>query len=190
MTNASAIVAAQIAFFNESIIEISPNNGFTCKKNKATGKQYEQLMQSVGWEFHDEWCAYAAILACKVGYTTNKHPEVWKYFSRLADGNSQVMGRNAHADKFWPTGIVPRLGCIVIWAHGDSTTIGHTGLCIDVSADGQTFTTLEGNSSPPNSGNEREGYTIAKHVHTLNAPHSANRLNYVRSIYVVENLIS
>lgn len=190
MTNASAIVAVQTAIFNENIIEISPNNGFTCKDNPEAGEQYQVEMEAVGWENHDEWCAYSAILAWKLGYIHNEHQDVWKYFSKLASGNSQQMARNAHQDKFWPTGIVPRPGCIVIWAHGDSITVGHTGLCIDVSADGKTFTTLEGNSAPPNSGNEREGYTIAKHVHTLNAPHSANGLNYVRSIYVVENLPS
>lgn len=191
MTNANAIVSVTMEIFNENIVEIQPNLGFTCKGDTQSGSQYQAEMELVGWDTHDEWCAYAAILNWKLGYTHNNHQDVWKYFSRIADGNAQQMARKAHADKFWPTGIVPRLGCMVVWGLGDSASKGHVGICVDIDPDGVHFTTVEGNSVPQgNPGNEAEGYTNAKHIHALGQPHSVNGLNFVRCLYVVEELPS
>lgn len=144
-------------------------------------------MQLIGWEKGDEWCAFSAILAAKDGYIANNHPEIWHYFSKLVSGNSQQMLHNCRNDTFWPTGLTPQIGGIIIWQFGDSFTEGHTGLCIDKTD--TTFTTLEGNSIPPgNPGSEREGYTIAKHVHIIGQPHTTLGLNYLRTIYAVEHL--
>lgn len=182
MTNAENIVEVQTAYFNEPIIEIKPNQGFT-------DKQYQADITSVGWYVGGEWCAFSAILACKKGYVGNNHADIWVYFQKLASGNSQQMARNCHNDKFWPTGLIPKVGAIIIWQAGDSFTEGHTGLCIAVDPDGIHYTTLEGNSIPPgNPGDEREGYTIAKHIHVLGQPHSSLGLNFLRAIYAVEQL--
>lgn len=186
MTNAQAIVAAQLDYYNQNITEISPNIGFT-------NKIYQAAIRLVGWYSTGEWCAFSAILACKNGYLANGHPEIWDYFHRLDSGNSQQMARKCMADKFWPTGRTPRVGAVIVWQMGDSFDTGHTGLCIAVDPDGIHYTTLEGNSTDPTKPNpagasEREGWTIGKHVHIIGAPHSSNGLNYLRAIYAVEQL--
>lgn len=187
MTNAEAIVAAQLDYYNQNITEIQPNQGFT-------SKNYQADIRLVGWYTGGEWCAFSAILACKKGYLANGHPEIWDYFHKLDSGNSQQMARNCHNDKFWPTGLVPKVGAIIVWQMGDSFTTGHTGLCIGVDPDGIHYTCLEGNSTDPNKPNpfpdasEREGWTIGKHVHVIGAPHSSNNLNFLRAIYAVEQL--
>lgn len=178
MTNAQSIVSVQTAYFNLPVIEIQPNEGFT-------NAQYQSDITSIGWYKGGEWCAFSAILATKKGYIGNDHSEIWSYFEKLASGNSQEMAANCHNDKFWPTGLAPQVGAIIIWQAGDSSTEGHTGLCIAVNGD--TYTTLEGNSIPPgNPGNEREGYTIAQHIHVIGQPHSSLGLNFLRAIYAVE----
>jgi len=187
MTNAESIAKAITDYYHQDIREISPNLGFT---NKA----YQDAIRLVGWYSTGEWCAYSAILACKEGYINNGHPEIWEYFHKLDSGNSQQMARNCHADKFWPTGLEPAVGAVIVWQNGDSFTTGHTGICIAVDLDGIHYTTLEGNSTDPRKPNpvpgasEREGWTIGMHVHTIGAPHSSNGLNFLRAIYAVEEL--
>lgn len=182
MTVAEYAVQIQTAYFNEPITEIQVNRGFT-------NVTYQKDITSVGWYVGGEWCAFSAILAVKKAYTAANKLKVWAYFYKLSSGNSQAMANNCHADRIWPTGLTPQVGCIVVWQAGDSKTEGHTGLCIAVDPDGIHFTTLEGNSIPQgNPGNEAHGYTIAKHIHTLGLPHSTLNLNFDRCIYLLEDL--
>ena len=175
---ADEIIKIATAYAYAGIKEIEPNQGFT-------DKNYQKDILGVGWYPSAEWCAFSAILDWKKGYVNN--PEIWAKFNLLKSGNSQEMLKNCRRDVFWPTGEIPRPGCIVIWQNGNSFVSGHAGVCIGVN--GNHFTTVEGNTIPAgNPGNEREGYTIAVHVHTLGLPHVQSGLNYDRSIYVVENL--
>lgn len=183
MTNAESIIQVQTDYFNAPIIEIQVNAGFT-------DQDYQAEITKVGWYTGGEWCAFSAMLAWKQGYINNTHAEIWGYFWQMQNGeggNSQQLANNAHNDHFWPTGLTPQPGAIIVWQAGDSHTEGHTGLCIEV--DGDNYTTLEGNSIPPgNPGDEAHGYTIAKHVHTMGQPHSSLGLNFYRAVYAVEHL--
>jgi hypothetical protein len=173
MIAASTIQRIALAYAGANITEIQTNAGFN-------NKPFEADMRSVGWHTGDEWCAYSAILCFKKGLD----PKVWAYFQRLASGNSLQMLRNCRNDKHWPTGLTPRVGCIVVWRLGDSTTQGHVGICTSVN--GSTFETCEGNTSSSAYPSIRQGWTFAKHTHSIGAPHSANSLNFVRCIYPIE----
>jgi hypothetical protein len=108
--------------------------------------------------------------------------------SKLFSLNSQQMGRNFHADPVWPTSTtVPVVGAIVIFEEGDSSTLGHTGVVIEVMDDGITYRTEEGNTIPNgNPGNMREGYIVAQHKHIVGQPHSVTGLNLIRFIHPIE----
>lgn len=171
------IVAQAKAYLATRITEIQINAGFT-------DKTFQADITSVGWYIGAEWCAFSAILVWEKCLSA----DVWKVFSKIASGNSQQMARNCHAHAYWPTGLTPKVGCIVVWADGDSTTTGHTGLCTWVSVDGKSFTTSEGNTSSPDKPETRTGWTYAEHTHLTNQPHSATGFNFYRAIYPLDVL--
>jgi hypothetical protein len=164
------------------ITEIQPNNGW---QPNAKFPTYEQDMVNLtGWYHGAEWCSAQAILTWKKAYAGNAI--MLGIINRLVSLNSQAMGNQFHADKYWPTSSnVPQLGTIVIWALGDSLTTGHAGIVTAIN--GSTFTSVEGNTSLPNAGNEREGWTVASHIHTIGLPHSTFNLNLSRFIYPLES---
>lgn len=183
MTIRDQIVQIAINYSNQNITEIPENDGWT-------DPQYEADMLDVGWSKGDEWCAAAAILDWKKAYAN--HPVIWQHASRLVSLNSQQMGRNFHADPVWPTSVnVPKLGATVIWQFGNSATEGHCGIVVGIN--GNQFTSVEGNTTsrvkpnPDPNASEREGWTVAEHVHTIGLPHSADNLNLVRFIYAIES---
>lgn len=171
------IVDKAKAFLAQHITEIQVNKGFT-------DKVYQKLITGVGWYVGGEWCAFSAILVWQQCLA----PEVWAVFKKLASGNSQQMARNCHAHPYWPTGLIPKVGCIVIWQDGDSTISGHTGLCTWVSADSKTFTTAEGNTSSPDKPETRTGWTYAEHTHLTGQPHRVVGFNLYRCIYPLDKL--
>lgn len=177
---ADNIVHKALALAGAHITEIQVNQGWQPNKLYPT---FTQDMKSVGWYVGGEWCAFSGILIWKQAYS-ELAPKVWAYIKGLLSGNSQETARNAHTDKFWPTGLVPKPGCIVIWQAGDSSTQGHFGICISVNGD--QFITAEGNTSDPGSPDTRTGWTYACHTHTLGLPHSSKNLNFLRAVYAVE----
>lgn len=182
MTISEKIVQIALDYSRQNITEITPNKGWT-------DPVYQTDMKAIGWEPGDEWCAAAAILDWKKAYADL--PKVWAVAKRLISLNSQQMARNFHADAVWPTSAnVPELGALVVWQAGNSTVSGHCGIVVAV--DGNRFTTVEGNTTsqtrpnPKPSMSEREGWTVATHVHTLGLPHSMLGLNLERFIYAIE----
>lgn len=176
---ADRVVAQALAFAGAHIVEIQPNQGWEPNKSFPN---FTKDMISVGWYKGGEWCAFSGILVWKNAYSIKA--DIWNYVRKLLSGNSQDTLRNCRADKFWPTGDVPKPGAIVIWQDGNSQTQGHFGICVSVN--GNSFVTAEGNTSDPGSPSIRLGWTYALHTHTVGAPHSSTGLNYLRSIYVVE----
>jgi len=159
--------------------EIQPNQGFN-------DPAFQSEMVSVGWETGDAWCSFLGILGWTKAYTP--FPDMLRWAQRLFSGNSQQMAVNFHSDPTWPTSTHnPQPGALCIWADGNSTVSGHTGTVISVDPDGIHFATEEGNTIPDgNPGNEREGYIVATHRHTIGAPHSVTGLNFVRFILPLE----
>ncbi len=180
MPTANKITQLAILYANANITEIQINNGWT-------DKTYEHDMVSLtGWYHGAEWCAAAAILTWKKTYAGNI--EILGRINKLVSLNSQAMANNFHADPVWPTSAdVPRLGAIVVWQSGDSKTMGHTGIVVAIDQNGKHFTSVEGNTSSPSQPDIRNGWTVAKHVHTLGAPHSSLGLNLDRFIYPLES---
>lgn len=177
MAIADQIVQIALAYSTQNITEIQVNDGWT-------DKTYQADMVSIGWEMGDEWCAASAILDWKKGYASN--PAVWAHARRLVSLNSQQLARNFHADPVWPTSVnIPKLGAIVIWQAGDSLTEGHAGIVVAIN--GNQFTSVEGNTTSPNRPDERDGWTIAQHVHTIGLPHSSLNLNLNRFVYAIES---
>lgn len=169
-----------LALAGAHITEIQVNQGW---QPNSLYPNFTADMKSVGWYVSGEWCAFSGILVLKWAYAA--YPKIWNYFYKLLSGNSQQTVRNCHNDKFWPTGLIPRPGCIVVWQEGDSSTEGHLGLC--VSTNGNQFVTAEGNtSSPGDTAHERLGWTYTCHTHYLNQPHTSLGLNLLRCVYVVE----
>lgn len=159
--------------------EIKSNQGFVTHS-------FEDEMTGVGWEKGEPWCSFLGILGWTKAYTS--YPTTLAWAKTLFSGNSQQMARNFHADPTWPTSTTtPQIGALCIWGDGDSEVSGHTGTVIAVDDDGINFTTEEGNTVPPgNPGNEREGFIVAKHIHSLGLPHSETGLNFIRFILPVE----
>lgn len=179
---ADNIVAIANAYAKANITEIQVNNGWT---NKA----YENdMVQLTGWYPGAEWCAAAAILDWKKGYVNR--PDMLGHINRLFSLNSQDMANKFHADPIWPTSTnVPKLGAIVVWAEGDSSSTGHTGIVVAIDPDGIHFTSVEGNTSSPSAPETRTGWTVAAHIHQVGLPHSSMGLNLDRFIYAIEEYI-
>lgn len=182
MTAADKIVQIAEGYSNQNITEIQPNRGWT-------DANYEAEMKTVGWTPGDEWCAAAAILDWKKGYSD--YPDVWKHAKNLVSLNSQEMARKFHADPLWPTSTdIPKLGAMVVWQEGTSAISGHCGIVVGIN--GNLFTSVEGNTTSdtkpnPSGGSEREGWTVATHTHTLGRPHVTLGLNLDRFIYAIES---
>ena len=183
MAAADQIVQIAINYSNQNITEIQPNAGWT-------DPAYETDMKAIGWESGDEWCAASAILDWKKGYANS--PDVWAKAARLVSLNSQQMANNFHADPVWPTSTdVPKLGAMVVWQEGSSATEGHCGIVVAIN--GNQFTSVEGNTTsetkpnPDPHASERDGWTIAKHTHTIGLPHTTLGLNLDRFVYAIES---
>lgn len=183
MTITDQIVQTAQYYYNQDITEIQPNNGWA-------DPAYEADMRSVGWQKGDEWCAAAAILCWKKGYAANL--PVWKIAQRLVSLNCMQMVHNFYADPVWPTSVnMPKLGAIAVWQAGNSAVYGHCGIVTAIN--GEHFTTVEGNTTsaarpnPDPHMNEREGWTVAAHTHTIGLPHSTLGLNLIRFIYAIRN---
>ena len=177
MPAATQIVQIALAYSTQDVTEIQVNDGWT-------DKEYQAEMASVGWEMGDEWCAAAAILDWKKGYADN--PGVWRHASRLVSLNSQQLAKNFHADPVWPTSThVPKLGAFVVWQEGNNAIEGHCGIVVEIN--GNEFTSVEGNTTSSAEPDQREGWTVAKHTHTIGLPHSTLGLNLDRFVYAIES---
>jgi hypothetical protein len=178
MELADKVVAYVHSLAGAGIQEIQPNQGWQPNVKYPT---FTQDMKSVGWYVGGEWCMFSAMLVWK----KNMDPKLWAYVSKLLNGNSISSADNCHKDKYWPTGVIPKPGCIVIWQLGNSTTKGHAGVC--TTAVGSSFTSGEGNSSAVGDTDTRTGWTYAEHAHILNRPHSDTNLNLYRCIYLPDD---
>lgn len=177
MISASIITIAKSYLGQEEIV---PNKGFK-------DKNFELEMKSVGWYINAPWCSFLAIRIWEKAYSS--YSAIEGKIKKLVSGNSQQMARNFHADPLWPTSTsIPKLGSLVIWGDGNSTTSGHTGIVISIDPDGKHFTSIEGNTSDPNQPSIREGFIVAQHTHIIGAPHSSSGLNLLRFIYPIESL--
>jgi hypothetical protein len=133
--------------------EITGNQGF--KDN-----QFEELMEAVGWDEGQAWCAYFVELVWKLSYV--QQPLIVKELDMIMSG-SVLSTWTAFKKSSWVTDQIPEPGAIAIWQsykNGKGTWRGHTGIVSDLIEGGfKGFHTIEGNT---NDKGGREGYIVAK----------------------------
>lgn len=56
----------------------------------------------------------------------------------------------------------PKAGDIILFDFANKGISDHTGIFVEMNADGKTFTSIEGNTSPGNSGSQNNGGVVAK----------------------------
>ena len=144
--------------FAESLVgqqEISGNMGFN-------NKEFQKLMEEVGWGAGDSWCVYLVKL---VWYNTAPSWLKAKILKKVS-GSSWQTWVNLKDDDSFITSKTPEVGDIVIWKKykgGVYVGSGHAGFVVGKNLD-NTFDTIEGNTSDENN---NEGYIVANKTREL-----------------------
>lgn len=171
MSRASRIVEIAKSFVG--ILEIKPNKGFG-------NKEFEKLMQGVGFYIGAPWCAFFTKLVYKLAYAD--HKGMTAVVRTCGSGNAQQTLKNFEANGTFAIGETPKVGAIVIWQNGNSTS-GHAGIVIAVDEAANTMTTIEGNT---NASGSREGDRVAQKLRTITRPWKTDGLNVKGYIYPFE----
>lgn len=144
--------------FAESLVgqqEISGNMGFN-------NKEFQKLMEEVGWGAGDSWCVYLVKLIWYNAAPTWLKSKILKRVS----GSSWQTWVNLKDDDSFITSKTPEVGDIVIWKKykgGVYVGSGHAGFVVGKNLD-NTFDTIEGNTSDENN---NEGYIVANKTREL-----------------------
>ncbi|WP_293913108.1 MULTISPECIES: CHAP domain-containing protein [unclassified Sphingobacterium] len=163
--NAKKIIAIATGYIG--ILEKPGNTGFY-------NAPFEVKMRKVGFYTGAPWCAFFTKLVLVESYMSDTaYAAVLN--STLTGG--AVDSYNKCKRNGIPTGTVPRPGAIVVWKNGNGPA-GHIGVVVSV--DGNTMTTIEGNT---NASGSREGDRVAKKLRTVNRDFQKSGLNIVGYIY-------
>lgn len=163
---ADAIVNNAMSFVGEQ--EISGNMGF---KNK----RFEEMMEAVGWEKKQAWCAYFAELVWKLSYAP-RSSEVVQQLDALFSASAVQTLKNFNNSN-WEVSKTPARGALIVWqTYNDDKPhwTGHIGVVIG-KEDGEKVVTVEGNT---NSQGGREGIEVAIKERTLTDKGTGKRLVY------------
>jgi CHAP domain len=144
--------------------EIQPNQGFQ-------DPAFSAKMFAVGFYKGASWCAFFVMMVLFETYADE--PDVLAYLKKYCSPATATMWQNFRASPQIITGQTPKQGGIAIWEEGNGTN-GHTGIVVDVNADGIHFTTVEGNS---NTDGSRDGYEVAQNTHIIGQPYTQFNLN-------------
>lgn len=147
----------RIVRFSESLIgqtEVRGNLGFS-------NKEFQALMEEVGWDVGDPWCVYFAKL---VWY--NMAP-VWlkKKILKKVSGSSLDTWERLKDDPSFVISAIPQAGDMAIWARyvsGVPDGTGHAGIVTELGYG--NFTTIEGNT---NELGGSEGYIVAEKTRAI-----------------------
>lgn len=121
-------------------------DGVSEKGGNNKGKEVEWMQDTIGDIGREAWCMSAV-------------QSIVGYVEQLI-GKKSSLAPSEHCLTVWHETpkerrvAVPSRGCVVIWRHGASSS-GHTGIVLKV--EGDSMTTLEGNTGPSNALVEREG---------------------------------
>lgn len=114
---------------------------------------FEKKMEAVGFQKGQAWCSYFVELVAKEAY-----PELSKELDKLCNASAVKTFSNFKSSRF-KTSDKPSVGDIVIWQQQKNGVAQWTGhAAIVVSASGDTFSSVEGNT---NSTGGREGFEVA-----------------------------
>ena len=170
------IVKTAVGFLGQK--ELKNNSGFQ-------SAQFQKLMESVGWNKGNAWCAFFAELVwcsayTKLGYEEFSNVILRKIFSPSATGTYQ----NFIASKNVPISKVPEIGALAVWQLGNSWK-GHIGIVESLDLVNNTFQCIEGNGNPAGS---REGIEVVRKNRKLNLPFSKTQLNLLGFVYPIKPL--
>ncbi len=146
--------------------ELPQNSGF---KNSW----FQNLMAKVGWQKFQSWCAYFA-MDVWIEVFTVVQPDTVPLIKKYANGSSLQTYINFQKSKEFHVQQNPVPGAIVIFRHGNSSTLGHEGIVTTVDGDCGGFNFTSGNTSAAGS---REGTIVADKHQKLNLPFNPNGLN-------------
>lgn len=153
--------------------EVQPNLSFK-------DPLFLKKMLAVGFYRTASWCGFYVMLVLFDVY--KDAPSLLSALKNACSASTQTMWENFKASKSIITGQIPKLGAVAVWEEGNGTN-GHTGVVIELNADGKHFTCSEGNS---NSDGSRNGYEVAENTHVIGLPHSIKGLNLLGFAYMPE----
>ena len=169
MSRASKIIALAKTYNNK--VEKPGNTGFF-------DHTFERDMKAVGWYVKAPWCAFFVRLVWQYAYAD--HKGMLATVKRCFTGGTLDTLENVKDNGTFETGTVPRPGAIVIWSKGKGPA-GHAGIVIKV--DGNTMTTIEGNT---NASGSRDGDRVATKLRTVHREFTTDGLNVAGYIYPFE----
>jgi len=144
------IKAKAISFIGQE--EILGNLGFK-------DSEFQDYMETVGWEEAQAWCAYFAELVWKLAYAEIDSTYI-NILDKLFSGSAVATYGNFSKSDFG-TSMEAGIGDVVIWQkykHGKPHWSGHAGIVVDIIND-DTYKTVEGNT---NDKGGREGYIVSE----------------------------
>ena len=147
--------------------EIRGNKGFK-------DIEFNRLMDAVGHEKGQAWCAYFAELVWKEAYQ-NWDATLFSRLDKLFSASAVTTFRNFHKTKDFTTPRKPSPGCLAIWQKykdGKAHWSGHIGV-VDTVNKNISFTCIEGNT---NEDGGREGYMVGKKNRIIDFEEKQNAL--------------
>lgn len=144
-----------LSFIGEQ--EIRGNKGF---KND----RFEKLMEDVGWQMGQSWCAYFCEMVWKLAYE-EINPEQIPLLDDLFSAGAVATYNNFNDSDLFLVNKTPAEGAVVIWQNYKDlkpTWMGHAGIVINYS--GKNISTVEGNT---NASGGREGIEVALKIRSL-----------------------
>jgi hypothetical protein len=126
-------------------------------------ERFQELMEAMGWEKGQAWCAYFGELVWKLAYSRQNGLFVSR-LDKLFSASAVTTFKN-FKKAGWPvhTGKNPKPGSLVVWQtykNGKKYWTGHVGIYVE-----KPFRTIEGNT---NNDGSREGYKVAEKTRTFN----------------------
>jgi hypothetical protein len=169
------ITAVAMSYIEQD--EIPPNKGFK-------DPTFDKAMRAMGFQTGWAWCSIFAKLVWMEAYAGCDPAfriKLNKHFSPSALGTLH----NFAQDPQFTVNQVVVPGGIVIWKHGTDPHefTGHAG--IGITAEGNGFRSVEGNTSPTDP-NERNGGTTALKIHQLGLPPNPKGLNFLGCVHPIE----
>jgi hypothetical protein len=140
--------------------------------------EFETKMKKAGWYSTAPWCAFFTKLIWLEAYAD--HAALKQIINVWFNGGARLTLENAKKNGTFATGTVPKPGAIVIWLKGKGPS-GHAGIVMSVN--GNTMTTIEGNT---NAAGSREGDQVAEKLRTVTRNYQAEGLNIAGFIYPFE----
>ncbi len=128
-------------------------------------EQFQEYLETMGWDVGQAWCAYFAELVWKLAYSAFDSTFISRIDELFSAGAVATWNNFSRSD--FKTSDTPEPGDVVIWQHlknGKPHWTGHAGIVIGVS--GNSFVAVEGNS---NDNGSREGYKVVRKVRDLNS---------------------